>query len=101
MSNSALGTIYGGLTHGPDGTPLKNPKLAGATSIVENAEKEAKNPSPITQVGAGALDSALQTVHTGARLVNAITGDNVPGLPTSFKEPEGLETHGVYEGAGS
>lgn len=100
MSNSALGTVYASLTHGPDGN-IVNPKLAGARSIAENAERESQNPSPLTQVQTGVLDAGLQTVHTTARIANAVTGDNVPGLPTTFKEPEQITPHGGYENTGS
>lgn len=100
MSNSTLGTIYSRLAHGPDGA-IVNPKLAAARDFAASMEREANNPSPMTQIGTGALASGLQTVHTAARIANAVTGDNVSGLPTTFKEPEQLETHGFYEGAGS
>lgn len=100
MSNSILGSIYGGLTHGPDGN-IVNPKLAVAQSLEPAMEREIANPSPAFQAGTGVLDSALQTVHSGLRVVNAATGDHIPGLPTSFKEPEQLEPHGLYENVGS
>lgn len=94
MQESAAGKLISG----PDSTSnLSSPKLAGATGEADNA---AKDTIP-NNIATGALASGLQTVHTALRAANGVTGDNIPGLPTSFQEPAQLQTHGLAQGIGS
>lgn len=42
-------------------------------------------------IGVGAMKGVAETAHTVGRAANLVTGDNIPGLPTSFKEPASTE----------
>jgi hypothetical protein len=65
---------------------------AGAVSAVLGSEQ---NP-----LKAGFDKGLAETGHTVGRVINAATGDRVPGLPTSFKEPDYLQASGAAETVG-
>lgn len=55
---------------------------------------------PGGELATGAFKGIGETAHTLGRVANAITGDNIPGLPTSFKEPAALASTSPAETIG-
>jgi hypothetical protein len=101
MQTSALGTIYGKTVAGPTAgaAPLSNPKLAGAQQLAADLPNS-QSQEVASGVETGAIKGAAETAHTAGRIANAVTGDSVSSLPTSFKEPDYLQANGTAENVG-
>jgi len=95
MEMSTLGNIYDRAQNGPKG-PIQNPKLAMANAVAQGTSED----TTPNEIATGALAGGLQTVHTLARGVNALTGDKIAGLPTSLQQPAQLEPQGAAENVG-
>lgn len=54
----------------------------------------------IAHTATGIVKGAAETGHTAGALINKATGGNVPGLPTSFQQPAGLESANTGESVG-
>lgn len=72
----------------------------GSTAAI--AQREASLPvvSAVGHTAIGVGKGAGETGHTLGRIINAVTGDNIGGLPTSFTEPDYLKSDNGYETAG-
>jgi hypothetical protein len=94
MKGSTIGGIYRSLTEGNESSA--DPRAAAyAAQDTENQKHPVAN-----AVGTGAMKGAAETAHTIGRAANAVTGDNVPGLPTSLQQPDILKADNTAESVG-
>jgi hypothetical protein len=103
MKGSTLGGVVGQLREGPD-LALGTSKAAVAQKYGERVQQglDEANQGKITSagIGVGGLKGLFETAHTVGRAANAVTGDNVPGLPTTLQEPSSLQAENKSEAIG-
>jgi len=101
MQGSTVGGIYRALN---EGNSSVNPKVVAAQDLAKNVQQglDEADQGKITTAGMamGGVKGAAETAHTVGRVANAVTGDNVPGLPTSLQQPEGLQAANTSESIG-
>jgi hypothetical protein len=96
MQPSTLGGIYHALNEGNESINAADPRAAAYRAQAAEYDKH-----PIVNgIGTGALKGAVETAHTIGRAANAVTGDNVPGLPTSLQQPASLQADNTSEAIG-
>jgi hypothetical protein len=94
MKGSTLGGVYRSLVEG-------NETSADPRAAAYAAQDRENQQHPIVQgVGVGAMKGTAELGHTAGRIVNAATGDNIPGLPTSLKQPDILQANNTPESIG-
>jgi hypothetical protein len=101
MKGSTVGGIFRALN---EGTSSANPRVTAAEDLNKNMQQglDEAAAGKITTAGMamGGVKGAAETAHTVGRAANAVTGDNVPGLPTSFAQPASLQPENTSESIG-
>ena len=102
---TAKGSTVGGIYHAlNEGNSSVNPKVVAAQDLNNNMQRgldeAAQGKLTTAGVAMGAVKGAAETAHTVGRAVNAVTGDNIPGLPTSLQQPVSLQAENTSESIG-
>jgi hypothetical protein len=101
MPGSTIGGIFRALN---EGSSSANPRVVAAEDLNNNMQQgldeAAQGKITTPGIAMGAAKGAAETAHTVGRAASAVTGDNIPGLPTSLQEPASLQSANTSESIG-